>query len=153
MHCLSSDDPRYVQFGLEQVAQLDEIDSRFQEKYFFILEHSGRANCKLALQLLTSNSVDITAMHRELIARIGMNGGSSQLIIRYFENLTVVDPEVWVDMATRARDVSNYYDIFTVLLLLEERAGKSKEVRVHVKELLNSEDPNIVLRAEEFLNE
>ena len=150
-HCLSSEDPRFVKFGLNQVVQKVPSDPQFDDKCFHILENSGRANCKLALQVLTTRPADTIWMHRKLIARIGINAGSSQLIIRYFENLSDVDPVIWVDLAARLRDASSYYDIFSSMMLLEERAGNSEAVRVQIAELLKSDDPNIARRAEEFL--
>ena len=80
-----------------------------------------------------------------------MNAGSSQLIIGYFENLPLVAPVIWEDMAARLNHVSSYYDIFTTLMLLEKRAGNSEAVRAQVAKLINSDDLNISRRAEEFL--
>ena len=151
LHCLDSEDPRFVRFGLNQLAQLDPLDPSFREKCFYILEHGGQANCKLALQLVTNAPDDTIRMHRELVRRIGMNAGSSQLIIGYFENLPLVAPVIWEDMAARLSHVSSYYDIFTTLMLLEKRAGNSEAVRAQVAKLINSDDLNISRRAEEFL--
>ena len=151
LHCLDSEDPRFVRFGLNQVAQMDPVDPSFREKCFYILEHGGQANFKLALQVVTNAPDDTIRMHRELVRRIGMNAGSSQLIISYFENLPLVAPVIWEDMAARLIHVSSYYDIFTTLMLLEKRAGNSEAVRAQVAKLINSDDLNISRRAEEFL--
>ena len=80
-----------------------------------------------------------------------MNAGSSQLIIGYFENLKVVAPVIWEDLAARLIHVSSYYDILTSLMLLEKRAGDSELVRARVAVLIESDDLNISRRAEEFL--
>ena len=80
-----------------------------------------------------------------------MNAGSSQLIIGYFENLTVVAPVIWEDLAARLCHVSSYYDILTSLMLLEKRAGDSEAVRARVAVLTKSDDLNISRRVEEFL--
>jgi len=140
-----------VRFGLNQIAQKNQVDPSFREKCFHILEHGGGDICKLALQVVTTAPDDTIRMHRELVRRIGMNAGSSQLIIGYFENLTVVAPVIWEDLAARLSHVASYYDIFTSLLLLEKRAGDSEAVRARVAELIKSDDLNISRRAEEFL--
>ena len=151
LHCLDSEDPRFVHFGLNQLAQKDRVDPSFREKCFHILEHGGGAICKLALQIVTTAPDDTIRMHRELVRRIGMNAGSSQLIIDYFENLTVVAPVIWEDLAARLSHVSSYYYIFTSLILLEKRAGDSEAVRASVALLISSDDLNVSRRAEEFL--
>lgn len=151
LHCLDSEIPRFVRFGLYQLAQKDQVDPSFREKCFHILEHGGGANCKLALRVVTTAPDDTIRMHQELVSRIGMNAGSSQLIIGYFENLPVVAPVIWEDLAARLSHVSSYYDIFTSLMLLEKRAGDSEAVRARVAVLVKSDDLNISRRAEEFL--
>jgi hypothetical protein len=151
LFCLDSEDPRFVRFGLNQIAQKNQVDPSFREKCFHILEHSGGDICKLALQVVTTAPDDTIRMHRELVRRIGMNAGSSQLIIGYFENLKVVAPVIWEDLAGRLRHVSSYYDILTSLMLLEKRAGDSELVRARVAVLIESDDLNISRRAEEFL--
>jgi len=151
LFCLESENPRFVRFGLGQLAKKDRVDPSLREKCFHILEYGGGANCKLALQVLTTAPDDTIRMHRELVKRIGMNAGSSQLIIGYFENLPVVAPVIWEDLAARICQISSYYDIFTSLILLEKRAGDSELVRTRVAVLLNSKHSNISRRAEEFL--
>jgi hypothetical protein len=152
IYCLMSEDPRFVRFGLERISQRERIDKPFRESCFHILENSGYANCKLALKVLTTNPADTLRLQRRLVDMIGLNAGSSQLIIGYFEDLAAVDPVIWADMGARIKYIVYYYDVFTLLLLLEERAGNSEEVRIHVQELSKSKDPNIARRAREFLD-
>jgi hypothetical protein len=150
-HCLRSDDPRFVQFALQRLLKDELYDVRCREACFQILEKGGRANCQLALQYLSAQSLDSDELSVRLIALIGINAGSSRLILDWFENLPDLPPALWVQMAAHLEQVNAYYDVNAVLNLLERRAGDSERVGLEVGKLLQSENRFIVRRAQVFL--
>ena len=115
------------------------------------MENSGRTNCELALELLTESSVDPVEVQGRLIALIGRNGGSSRLILSYFERLPDPDPVVWVELAKQLEVISGYRDLDAAFALLEKHASGLPEVRASVAPLADSEDPFVAQRAEEFM--
>ena len=150
LHCLNSSDRRFERFALDQLVETGLNDPRHRAALFQTLENSGRANCELALHLLTESAADLKETHRRLIAMIGQNGGSSRLILNYFEQLPDPDPAVWVQLAEQLNDIPGYRDLDAVMALLKKHASDSATVRNRVSALLESEDRFIAMRAAEF---
>ena len=151
LHGLKSTDRRLVRFALDQLMKRGLEDPRHCEACFHILENSGRANCEPALKLLTDSSANLAKVHRRLITLIGQNGGSSRLILTYFEKLPDPDPDVWVRLARQIPHISGYRDLDAAMALLAKHANGSTEVRNQIQPLLESEDRFVVQRAKEFL--
>lgn len=151
LHCLQLNDPRFVEFAFQYILENDICDPQIREACFQTLEKSGKANCNLALRVLTRNPPDADELHRLLIERIGVNEGSGQLILNYFEELPVADQALWEQLAQHLDRLSVYYDIHAVLSLLEKRAAKTETTRLHAEKLLDHENRFIVRRARDFL--
>ncbi len=151
LHCLLSKDPRFEEFALRHILEHDFCDSQIREACFQIFEKSNPENCKLALQVLTRNIPDADGLHQRLIALIGVNEGSSQLVLHYFEELPRAPRAVWEQMARQLEQLQTYSDVNAVLNLLEKLASETETIRLHVEKLLCSESRFIVRRAREFL--
>ncbi len=151
LHGLKSDDSMLVGFALEQLGEKGLDDPRHHEACFHIMENSGRTNCELALELLAESADDPVEVQGRLIALIGRNGGSSRLILSYFEKLSDPDPVVWVELAKQLKAITGYRDLDAAFALLEKHASGLSEVRALVSPLADSEDPFVAHRAEEFM--
>ena len=151
LYGLNSDDRKLVAFALEQLGKKGLKDPRHHEACFHILENSGRANCESALKLLTESADDPAAIHGRLVTLIGQNGGSSRLILSYFEKLPNPDPVVWVELAKQLEVIPGYRDLDAAFALLEKHAAGVPEVRGIVAPLADSEDRFIARRAQEFI--
>jgi hypothetical protein len=151
LYGLMSDDRRLVGFALEQLRENGMEDPRHREAWFHILENSGRANCEPALELLTRSSADLEEVHSRLIELIGLNGGSSRLILNYFKDLPDPEPHIWLQLARQLQEIPGYRDFDAAMALLEMNAKGLTEVRNQVAALLESEDLFIKKRAQEFL--
>jgi len=152
-HCLLSDDPRFVRFAFEHLLNQKLYDVFYREACFQILENSGRANCQLALQYLTALPQDSDELNARLIKLIGINAGSSRLILDRFEKLPNAPSSLWIQMAVHLGQLNVSYDVNAVLDLLKRRAGDSEAVRLEVAKLLQSDDRFIAERAQEFMGE
>jgi hypothetical protein len=177
LHGLKSDERTLVGFALEQFLErsqksegpwskvthpgdnpddlrpstLRPLTPVFKDACFHIMENSSRTNCELALELLTESSVDPVEVQGRLIALIGRNGGSSRLILSYFERLPDPDPVVWVELAKQLKAITGYRDLDAAFALLEKHASGLPEVRASVAPLADSEDRFVARRAEEFM--
>jgi Arc/MetJ family transcription regulator len=149
--CLLSDDSRFVQFALQHLLDKNLYDVRYREACFRILGKSGRTICQLTLQYLVAQVPDLGELNMRLTELIGVNDGSSRLILDYFERLSDAPPALWIQTAAQLGQVHTYYDVNAVLNLLKRRGGDSEAVRLEVVKLLQSEDRFIARRAQEFL--
>jgi hypothetical protein len=101
--------------------------------------------------VLTTHSEDSAKLHADLIERIGINGGSSRVLLNYFKKLDSADAAVWQQLAGQLQGMSEYKDIDITLAMLRQRAGQDAGVREQVNQLLESGDPFLKRRAENFL--
>ena len=152
MHCLELNDQTFVSFALQQILLNGDNSPEMREACFRVLEDGGRESCLSALQILTRNPPDTDKLHQQLIGLIGVNGGSTPLILNYFEDLRDAPPAVWELMAGQLEKISTFYDLNAILHVLESRANHSKAVRNTVNKLLQHQDQFVIRRAEEFLN-
>jgi hypothetical protein len=143
LYCLRSDDPRRVEFALRHLLQPGTELSIGQEACLEILERAGRANCLLALEVLTKNVPDPDRLHRELIKRIGLNAGSSRLILGYFEKLGDAPPALWEQMADQLGRIDDYMDLHTAIHLIEARGGISGTLLRSAEKLRGHPNPDI----------
>lgn len=151
LHCLLSKDPRFEEFALQHILQHDFCGPQIREACFRILGNGTPGNCKLALQVLTQNIPDSDELHQRLIALIGVNEGSLQWILHYFEELPHAPRAVWEQMARQLEQLQTYSDVNAVLNLLEKRASRTETTRLQVEKLLDRDNCFIVRRAREFL--
>ena len=149
--CLGSADPELVRFGLNSLREHGMENRQLCEAALGVLERSGRQECLLAMEWLEKNPPDPAALHRELIDRIGVNPGSSHLILNYLEKLPDADPLVWEQLAARLSHLSSLRDLDAALAVLSDHAKNSETVRRQVEGLLASKDRFVVMRAEAFI--
>ncbi len=150
-HCLLSTDLRFVQFALQHLLDNELYDLSYREACFQTLEKSGRANGQLTLQYIERLPQDSEELNQRLMALIGVNDGSSRLIIDYFETLPNLTPAFWTQMAEHLEQVSSYQDVHAILKLLENRTDGSEAIRLAVAKLITSDNRFIARRAREFL--
>ncbi len=151
VYCLQLQDPQFTEFALRQIIEGDSFDSQVREACFQTLETSDRANSQLALQVLTTKISNREELHRRLIKLIGVKGGSSDLILNYFKNLSEAPPSLWEQLAEQLGQISAYQDVHAVLNLLQSRSEKTESIRAAVASLLDRDNRFIVRRAREFL--
>ncbi|WP_160167311.1 FAD-dependent oxidoreductase [Rhodopirellula sp. SWK7] len=152
LHGLTSDEASLVTFSLEQLEENGLQDPRHHEACFHVLENSGRSNCESALKLLTQSAGDTSAIFGRLVGLIGQNGGSSDLILSYFEKLPNPAPVVWIELAKQLEVIPGYGDLDAAFALLQKHAGGVPEVCDMVSKLADSEDRFIARRAQEFID-
>jgi hypothetical protein len=151
LYCLLSKDPRFEEFALRHILEHDIRDPQIREACFQTLENGTPENCKLALQVLTRNIPDEEELHQRLIALIGVNEGSIQWVLDYFEELPHAPRAVWEQMSRQLEQLQTYSDVNAVLNLLEKRASRTETTRLQVEKLLDRDNRFIVRRAREFL--
>jgi len=148
--CLNSKDPFFTAYALDFLKKRGLSDPRIQDACFMVLRNSGMANCERALKLLEDNGVE--SLVSKLINCYGRNAGSSRLILKFLERKAAVDAAVWGLLAARLKDVTDYTETNTALLLLEKHAADDKDVRKGISDLLSSKSRFIARRAKDFLN-
>ena len=151
LECLRSDDSAFVQFALKHLQMQGLTDERLYRASLEIFEERGQRDCILALDVLTAHSEDLAQLHVDLIPRIGVNGGSSRVLLNYFKTLTTADVAVWRKMAAQVDRMSEYRDIDITFGILRQQALQDPEVRAQVSRFQKSEDPFMKRRAESFL--
>lgn len=151
LECLQSTDSAFVQFALNELQAQGLSDERLYEASLGVLDDRGQRDCILALDVLTTHSEDSAKLHADLIERIGINGGSSRVLLNYFKKLDSADAAVWQQLAGQLQGMSEYKDIDITLAMLRQRAGQDAGVREQVNQLLESGDPFLKRRAENFL--
>ena len=151
LKCLQSTDSAFVQFALNELQAQGLSDERLYEASLGVLDDRGQRDCILALDVLTTHSEDSAKLHADLIERIGINGGSSRVLLNYFKKLDSADAAVWQQLAGQLQGMSEYKDIDITLAMLRQRAGQDAGVREQVNQLLESGDPFLKRRAENFL--
>lgn len=151
VECLASDDSAFVQFALNQLQMQGLTDKRLYRGSLEVLEERGQRDCILALDVLTTHSEDLAKLHADLIERIGLNGGSSRVLLNYFKKLDLVDIAVWRQLAGQLERMSEYRDIDITFGILRQRALQDPEVRAQISRFLESEDFFMRQRAENFL--
>ena len=149
--CLLSGDPGFVRFALEYILENAMQDLQYRDACFQILETGKRDNCRFALQYLTDGSMGRVVLHRRLVELIGINPGSSRLILEYFETQPDLDPGIMEQMAEQFDRLSPY-DLYAVLNVLETHSGNNGMVRERVSKLLDSDNAYVVRCAQEFLD-
>lgn len=153
VECLASDDSAFVQFALNELQVQGLSDERLYVGCMEVLQQRGQRDCILALDVLTSHSEDSAKLHADLIQWIGINGGSSRVLLNYFKKLDLVDAAVWQQLVGQLDRMSEYkdIDIDITLAILRQRAGQDARVREQVSKLLESDDPFLKNRAKNFL--
>lgn len=150
--CLLSGDSHFVKFALQYLLSNRVYDLQYQDACYQVLEEDRRENCQLVLQYLMDLPLDCNELNGRLIERLGVNAGSTQLILEYFEKGSGVSALTWEQMAERLQYVSDYYVIHQMLNLLERRGEDSEQIKQQVSLLLHHENRFIVRRVREFLN-
>ena len=151
VECLGSDDSAFVQFALNHLQTQGLADERLYRGSLEVLDERGQRDCILALDVLTTHSEDLAKLHADLIERIGVNGGSSRVLLNYFKKLDLADVAVWRQLAAQLDRMSEYKDIDITFGILRQRAVQDPEVRAQVSQFLESEDPFMKRRAANFL--
>jgi hypothetical protein len=126
-------------------------DERLYQACLGVLDERGQRDCILALEVLTTHSHDKERLHLDLVERIGINRGSSRVMLNYFKKLDTAEPQVWQQLAAQIQQLSDFREIDLTLALLRQRAATDVIVRERIAELLQSEDPFLVRRAKDFL--
>jgi len=153
MHFLDTGDSGFVAFALDELLKRGALTPVLEQACYRVLEDAGRANCKRALRALASASSDSAALQSELIRLYGRNGGSSNLILSYLEELPDATPALWEQLAGQLSAVTDYRDLEDALRLLKQRAAESLTVRQEVEELARHADQHVAMRAKEFLRQ
>ena len=151
-HCLKSPDTRTVEFALRHLQDQPGGGQAYADQLFTILETGGLGISRLALDALTADPADPEQLHQRLIEYIGVNAGSSHLIIRYFEQMEDAPPALWEQMAEQLARLDDVMDLHRVLQLLEPRIGRSTTMVRSMETLQDHPDINIALRANAFLD-
>lgn len=150
LECLRLDDRAFVQFALNTLQAQGLRDERLYQACLEVLDERGQRACILALDVLTTHSRDLPRLHLDLVERIGVNHGSSRVILNYFKGLDTAEPQVWQQLAAQIEQLNDFREIDLTLALLRKRAADDAIVREHIEELLQSENPFIVRRAKDF---
>lgn len=151
LECLGSNDRRFVEFALNELEKKGLYDNRFYESCLQVLEQCGERECILALDVLKKHVRNQVKLHADMIKRIGINGGSSRILLDYFEKLEAADIAVWRQLASQMDHMTMYKNIETTLDILHQRAVQDSEVRKKVNQLMGSGDPHLKKHAENFL--
>jgi hypothetical protein len=151
LKCLQSTDSPFVQFALNELQAQGLSDERLYQACLGVLDERGQRDCILALEVLTTHSLDKERLHLDLVERIGINRGSSRVILNYFKTLDSAELQVWQQLSAQIQQLSDFREIDISLALLAKMAGDDAIVRERVAELLQSEDPFMVRRAKDFL--
>lgn len=151
VECLASDDSAFVQFALNHLQTQGLTDERLYLGCLEVLEERGQRDCILALDVLSTHNEDLTKLHADLIERIGVNGGSSRVLLNYFKKLNSADVTVWRQLAGQLDRMSEYKDIDITFGILRLRTVQDPEVRAQISRFLESGDPFLKKRAENFL--
>jgi len=151
LECLQSTDSAFVQFALNELQAQGLSDERLYQACLGVLDERGQRECILALDVLTTHSSAQARLHLDLVERIGINRGSSRVILNYLKKLDTAEPQVWQQLAAQIQQLRDFREIGMSLALLRTMATDDIIVRERVAELLQSDDPFLVRRAKDFL--
>ncbi len=152
VYSLESSDTRKVEFALRHLQDQPGGGQPYAEVLVNMLETGGWGVSQLALDALTADLSDPERIHQKLIKAIGKNPGSSDLIIRYFEQMDDAPPYVWAQMAEQLARLNDFMDLHRVLRLLERRIGRSKTMVRSMEALQDHPDISIAQRAKMFVD-
>ena len=151
LECLQSDNSQFVQFALNTLQAQGLSDERFYPACLAVFDERGQRDCILALDVLTTHSGDQVGLQLDVVERIGINRDSGRVILNYFKKIDRADPQVWQQLATQIQQLTDFIEIDMSLDILDKMAGDDAIVRDRITQLLQSENPFIVARAQDIL--